>query len=292
MGRNRKDGMINEYVGGVTPIASGERVGTVGPNDVSGKARPPRPHTSFQDPMTTAAIPAQSTTRTSKEPRRIRSMFGSIAPWYDFLNHAFSLNIDTAWRRYTVTQALRPTDLRVLDVACGTGDLAIELRRRIAADGDVVGVDFCRPMLQRAVQKNDLPFLQGDGLALPFPTGSFDLVTIGFGLRNMESLDAGLREMGRVLRPGGRIAILEFTTPTNPIIRFGYLLYFKHILPLVGDMLSRSSAYRYLSKSVLEWPSPRDLSKRIRAAGFTRVKFSMLTFGIAVLHIAERADHD
>jgi demethylmenaquinone methyltransferase/2-methoxy-6-polyprenyl-1,4-benzoquinol methylase len=242
--------------------------------------------------MTPTSTLAANSPRTSKDAGRIRSMFGSIAPWYDFLNHAFSLNIDTLWRRYTVSVALQQDDRRVLDVACGTGDLAIELRRKIASDGEVVGVDFCRPMLERAVRKNDLPFLQGDGLRLPFPTGSFDLVTIGFGLRNMENLDAGLREMGRVLRPGGRIAVLEFTTPVNPIIRFGYLLYFKHVLPLVGDLLSRSSAYRYLSKSVLEWPSPKELSKRIRKAGFTSVKFSMLTFGIAVLHIAERTSHD
>ncbi len=242
--------------------------------------------------MTSTSALAANPPRTSKNPVRIRSMFGSIAPWSDFLNHAFSLNIDTMWRGYTVSAALKPEDRRILDVACGTGDLAIELRRRIDPDGEVVGVDFCRPMLERAVRKNGLPFLQGDGLRLPFPTGAFDLVTIGFGLRNMESLDAGLREMARVLRPGGRIAVLEFTTPTNPLIRFGYLLYFKHVLPLVGDLLSRSSAYRYLSKSVLEWPSPKELSRRMRKAGFTRVKFSMLTFGIAVLHIAERTSHD
>jgi demethylmenaquinone methyltransferase/2-methoxy-6-polyprenyl-1,4-benzoquinol methylase len=140
-------------------------------------------------------------------------------------------------------------------------------------------------MLRRATRKAPLPFLHGDGLRLPFPDGSFDAVTIGFGLRNMASHRAGLAEMRRVLRPGGRLAVLEFTTPRNPLFRLGYLTYFKYLLPAFGNLFSRSRAYSYLAESVLEWPDPRELARSMRSAGFDGVRWSMLSFGIAVLHI-------
>lgn len=225
----------------------------------------------------------------AKHPETIRSMFGSIAPVYDGLNHAFSLNIDKLWRRYAVRQAVRPSDRRILDIACGTGDLTLDLMHAAPRRCEVVGVDFCLPMLRLARRKGrGLPFLQGDGLRLPFADSSFDLVTIAFGLRNMADHKAGLREMCRVLRPGGRVAVLDFTTPPNPAVRAAYLAYFRHILPAVGDAVSGSSAYRYLSRSVLEWPSPRELGRTFRACGFERVRWSELSLGIAVLHIGQK----
>lgn len=235
------------------------------------------------------ALRAPDSPTVSKEARRIQSMFGAIAPVYDLLNHLLSLNIDQAWRRFAVRASLRPTDRRVLDVACGTGDLTAQLQRAASPGTQVVGVDFCEPMLRRAARKQPLPFLLADGLRLPFADRSFDLLTIGFGLRNMESFEAGLREMRRVLRPGGRLAILEFTTPSNPIIRAVYLLYFRRLLPAIGNLVSRSEAYGYLSRSVLEWPSPRELARILKRCGYRRVRHAELSLGIAVLHIAERA---
>ncbi len=222
-----------------------------------------------------------------KDPRKIQSMFGAIAPVYDALNHVFSLNIDRMWRRFTVRQALRADDRRVLDIACGTGDLTIELRRRAPEGCEVFGGDFCLPMLQRAQGKAPGGFLQCDGLNLPFPDATFDLVTVAFGLRNMADTRDGLREMRRVLKPGGRLAVLEFTTPKNPVIRASYLFYFQVFLPFIGNLVSRSTAYRYLSESVMEWPSPKMLARMMRQSGFDRVRGSQLTFGIAALHIAE-----
>lgn len=225
----------------------------------------------------------------SKQTGRIQAMFGSIAPVYDLLNHLFSLNIDTAWRRFAVRTALRPSDRRILDVACGTGDLTAALRRAAAPDALVAGADFCEPMLRIARRKRIGPVLLADGLALPFADATFDLLTIGFGLRNMADTAGGLREMARVLQPGGRLAVLEFTTPANPLFRAAYLLYFRRFLPLVGRLVSRTDAYEYLGRSVLEWPAPPELALTMKACGFARVRHARLTFGIAVLHIAEKA---
>lgn len=224
----------------------------------------------------------------SKESRRIQSMFGRIAPVYDLLNHALSLNVDQSWRRFAVRSALRPTDRRVLDVACGTGDLTAALRRAAPPGCLVLGADFCRPMLDRARHKEPTPFLQADGLRLPFADETFDLLTIGFGLRNMENTEAGLREMRRVLRRGGRLAVLEFTLPANPLVRAAYLAYFCHVLPAIGNAVSRSRAYAYLSQSVRQWPRPRQLARMMKRCGFARVRHAELSLGIAALHIAER----
>ncbi|MEQ8819911.1 MAG: bifunctional demethylmenaquinone methyltransferase/2-methoxy-6-polyprenyl-1,4-benzoquinol methylase UbiE [Sumerlaeia bacterium] len=237
--------------------------------------------------MTASAAPP-----ISKERHRIQRMFGTIAPTYDFFNHAFSLNIDQMWRRFTVKQALRPTDRRVLDLACGTGDLTLALRKAAHRDCEVIGADFCPPMLRIAHKKGrglgEPPFVAGDGLRLPFGGETFDLVTIAFGLRNMEDTEAGLTEMHRVLRPGGRLAVLEFTLPANPLFRLGYLSYFRTVLPAIGRVATKSDAYRYLSESVMEWPNKRELAAMMRRCGFARVRHAELSFGIAVLHIAEK----
>lgn len=218
-------------------------------------------------------------------------MFGAIAPTYDALNTIFSLSIDSWWRRWTARQVIKPRDRAVLDVACGSGALTAALRRVARRDARVVGLDFCRPLLERAPRgTKHIEWLQGDGLNLPFPDGSFDVATIAFGLRNMADHERGLREMRRVLRPGGRLAVLEFTTPANPLIRFGYLLYFRHVLPAIGDFVSGTTAYRYLSKSVLAWPTPDQLSATMRRSGFERVRYRPLSFGIAVLHLADVDD--
>ncbi len=143
-------------------------------------------------------------------------------------------------------------------------------------------------MLALAKRKEAPPVMQADGLRLPFPDESFDLVTIGFGLRNMADYRWGIGEMARTLKPGGRLAILDFTTPSNPFFRTIYLLYFQRLLPLMGDLISRSQAYGYLSRSVLAWPSPKELARDMRNRGLTNIRFSELSMGIAVLHIGEK----
>ncbi len=242
----------------------------------------------------------------SKDPRRIRRMFADIAPTYDFLNHFLSANRDRAWRRQAVRLAgIGPGD-RVLDVCCGTGDLALEAWGRLGAEpaSGIVGTDFCPEMVHRAREKKrtlarrrerppapPLEFLVADTLRLPFADGSFDFVTVGFGIRNVSSLEAGLREMARVLRPGGRAVILEFTTPRSPWFRKLFEVYFHHVLPRLGRWLSSApdpdldNAYEYLPDSVALFPEPEGLSEVLRRAGFAEVSYHLLTFGIAAVHL-------
>lgn len=228
----------------------------------------------------------------SKEARKIRAMFGDIAGRYDFLNRLLSARTDVAWREIAAREALaglQPAD-HLLDLACGTGDLAITLARH-APGARVVGADFARPMLDIAQQKapcTAIPWVEADGLQLPFADDSFDLVTIAFGLRNMESLERGLAEMRRVLRPGGRLAILEFSQPENPLVRAVYQPYFLHVLPRIGALLSRKSAYLYLPFSVLHFPTRRELARTMIRGGFTRVRHCSLSFNIAALHLGEK----
>jgi demethylmenaquinone methyltransferase/2-methoxy-6-polyprenyl-1,4-benzoquinol methylase len=219
-----------------------------------------------------------------KDPAAIQRMFGRIAPTYDFLNHLLSFNIDRRWRTKAVALA-RPQG-PVLDVCTGTGDLAAAFLR--AGRGPVTGVDFCAPMLRAAAGKRacrGARLLRGDALRLPFPTGHFDVVSVAFGIRNVAGLDAGLAELVRVARPGGRILVLEFTTPRSRLFRALYLLYFGRILPFVGNLVSRSRAYSYLNRSVLEWTSEEDLAGRMRKAGCASVAVHPLTFGIAAVHL-------
>jgi demethylmenaquinone methyltransferase/2-methoxy-6-polyprenyl-1,4-benzoquinol methylase len=225
----------------------------------------------------------------------VRGMFGRIAPRYDLLNHLLSLNIDRHWRAHTVNQVgplLAKTDARILDVACGTGDLMLALEAR--SRGMIYGSDFCHPMLIAARQKTKqrqsrATLFEADALNLPLATASLDLVTIAFGFRNLANYQQGLRELLRILKPGGWLAILEFSTPPNPVLSRLYNFYSRAILPTIGGWISGSKeAYSYLPESVRKFPNAEQLADQMRAAGFNNVRFERMTAGIVALHIGER----
>ena len=222
--------------------------------------------------------------------RRVRDMFARISPRYDLLNHLLSVNTDKRWRRAVVEKLrpLLPANAQVLDVACGTGDLSVALFERIGVR--VVGVDFCRPMLELAAQKKpQISFVEGDALQLPFGDAAFDAVTIGFGLRNLSSVENGLHELRRVLKPNGWAAILEFSRPVVPGFRSLAAAYCTRLLPRIGGMISGSrSAYEYLPDSVSRFPDQETLSAMMRDAGFAEVAFQNLTGGVAALHTGRR----
>jgi len=209
-------------------------------------------------------------------------MFDRIAPVYDVMNRVMTAGLDRRWRRETVREVVRPGD-RVLDAACGTGDLAIEASR---AGARVVGLDFSGAMLERARRKApELEWLQGDLLALPFEDGEFDAATVGFGIRNVADLEAGLRELRRVVRPGGRLGVLEITRPTG-FMRPFYSLWFDRVVPLLGRILPGGEAYTYLPASVRRFPGPEELAAAMRAAGFDDVRYRLFAGGIVALHVA------
>jgi demethylmenaquinone methyltransferase/2-methoxy-6-polyprenyl-1,4-benzoquinol methylase len=218
-------------------------------------------------------------------------MFSGIAERYDLLNHVLSVNIDKRWRRLVrekLADVLADPTATVLDVACGTGDLAIELKRN--AKASVVGSDFCRPMLAIAKGKTDqtslkIPLVEGDALGLPFADSSFDAVTIAFGLRNLASFEDGLRELFRILKPGGKLAVLEFSSPRVPGFRALFNFYFTRVLPRIGGAVSGSrGAYEYLPDSVSKFPDQKALSELMQAVGFGSVEYVNLTGGVAAIH--------
>ncbi len=212
----------------------------------------------------------------------VRRMFDRIAPVYDLMNRVMTAGLDRRWRRITVEQAVGPGD-RVLDACCGTGDLAIEATRQGA--GSVVGLDFSEQMLARARAKDDrVEWLQGDVLSLPFGEASFDAATVGFGIRNVDDLDAGLRELRRVLRVGGRLGILEITTPRGVLAPF-YRVWFDRVVPLLGRVLPGGDAYTYLPASVRRFPVPAELSRLLESAGFADVRVRLFAGGIVALHV-------
>lgn len=227
---------------------------------------------------------------------RVRGMFAEIAPRYDLVNRLLSGGIDVLWRRTTVRRAPPPPPGgAILDVCTGTGDLALAYARAAGPAVRVVASDFCRPMLDRGVEKSHraglaVEWVEADAMALPFPAAAFDLVTVAFGLRNIADTARGLAEMARVCKPGGTLAILEFSLPTNAVVRRFYLWYFRRVLPAVGNAVARnrSDAYSYLNRSVEEFPSGERLATMIRAAGFDRVEMVPLTLGIATLSICRR----
>ena len=217
-------------------------------------------------------------------PGGVRAMFDRIAPVYDVMNRVFTMGLDGRWRRLAAAGAVRPGD-RVLDAACGTGDLALADRK---AGGEVTGLDFSERMLERARRKSDqIEWVRGDVLALSFDDASFDAATIGFGIRNVDDLDAGLRELARVVRPGGRLAVLEITRPTG-VLRPFFRLWFDVLIPLAGKVLPGGAAYSYLPASVRRFPGPDDLADALRRAGFADVSYRLLAGSIVSLHVGRR----
>ena len=225
---------------------------------------------------------------------RIRRMFGQIAPWYDFLNHLLSLNIDRSWRSKTARMVPAiPGNGPVLDLCTGTGDLALTYSKA-SVDQTIVGADFCHEMLVRAAEKakgkgvaDRVQFVEADAQELPFPDDQFQIVSVAFGLRNITDPDRGLAEMVRVARPGGKVAVLEFSRPRGRILGPLYRWYFKSVLPRIGQVLARDeeSAYRYLPESVMQFPDGDDLANKLRAAGLADVRYDPFTFGIATLYV-------
>ena len=225
----------------------------------------------------------------------VRGMFGRIAPRYDLLNHLLSLNIDRYWRARTVkrvSEVLARPGARVLDLCCGTGDLMLALQARSRAV--VYGSDFCHPMLVAAHHKVEerrlrSALFEADALNLPVADASVDLITMAFGFRNLANYQQGLGELMRVLSPGGVAAILEFSTPPNPLLSRLYDYYSRAILPVIGGWISGSrEAYSYLPESVRKFPGAADLADQMRAAGFTNVRFERMTAGIVALHLGQR----
>lgn len=223
----------------------------------------------------------------------VRAAFTAIAPRYDLLNHVLSLNVDRRWRRQAV-DALgweRIPRGMYLDLCAGTMDLGLDLAGRPGFGGGVVGADFVVPMLRLGRRKGPAVRAVGaDALALPFPPRRFDGCVVGFGIRNLADVDAGLREIARVLKPGGRLVILDFAMPTAWPIRPLYLFYFRHLLPRVGRVVSKHrDAYAYLPASVAEFASPEEMRDRLSVVGFRNVGFQKLTFGVAALIWGEAA---
>jgi demethylmenaquinone methyltransferase / 2-methoxy-6-polyprenyl-1,4-benzoquinol methylase len=214
-------------------------------------------------------------------PDAVRSMFDRIAPVYDVMNRVMTVGLDVRWRRLAAAAAVRPGD-RVLDAACGTGDLAIAARR--AGAGKVTGLDFSERMLERARRKDEsIDWVCGDLLALPFADGTFDAATVGFGVRNVADLELALRELRRVLAPGGRLAILEITQPRGPLRPF-FSLWFDRVVPLLGKVLPGGSAYTYLPASVKRFPGAEALARLLEACGFEDVGVRLLGGTIVALH--------
>jgi demethylmenaquinone methyltransferase/2-methoxy-6-polyprenyl-1,4-benzoquinol methylase len=241
--------------------------------------------------LATGTTPAGTETERQAS-RWVRDMFGRIAPRYDLLNHLLSLNIDRYWRARTVARVASILDrpgAQVLDVACGTGDLTIALKSRNRS-AHVVGSDFSHPMLVAASRKGSNALFEADALGLPVAEASFDLVTIAFGFRNLTNYRSGLLELGRILKPGGTLAILEFSTPPNRLLARSYGFYSRAILPAIGGMISGSrDAYTYLPESVRKFPDAGGLAQQMRDCGFVNVRFERLTFGIVALHLGQRS---
>lgn len=225
---------------------------------------------------------------------QVNRMFDRVASRYDALNSLMTAGLHHRWReRAGERTELAPGD-SALDVCCGTGDLALELAKRVTPGGHVVGCDFSEPMLDLAREKaaargtDGVRFEWADALQLPYDGERFDAVTVGFGVRNLADLDRGLRELARVLKPGGRAVILEITTPTRPPLSFFYSLWFDRIVPLLGAFSSDPEAYSYLPESVRSFPSPRGLAEKMDAAGFQQIRYTVLAGGIIAIHSGVR----
>lgn len=225
----------------------------------------------------------------------IRKLFDNIAPDYDKLNHILSLNIDKGWRRKAVREIVDAgSPIAVLDVACGTGDFTIEIAQKAAEGSTVIGIDLSEGMMKIGREKIkaagvSAEMVQGDCEALPYPDATFDRISVGFGVRNFEHLEIGLQEMLRVLKPGGKLVILELSVPSNSVIRWFYKLYFLKILPAVGGMVSGDrGAYEYLPASVLNFPAPDKFVAMMKQIGYNGIVHKALTFGICRMYIGKK----
>ncbi|MCE9546343.1 MAG: bifunctional demethylmenaquinone methyltransferase/2-methoxy-6-polyprenyl-1,4-benzoquinol methylase UbiE [Planctomycetia bacterium] len=232
-----------------------------------------------------------------KSETRVRRMFGQIAGRYDLLNHLLSMNVDRYWRWRTVRTVPPRGDGPILDICTGTGDLALAYDRAARGANKIVGSDFCRPMLAigrdkgtRAGTNGRLAWVEADSQRLPFPDNHFQIVSVAFGLRNITDTARGLAEMARVCRPGGRVAVLEFSLPRWQPFRAVYGWYFRNVLPRVGQWLARNrdEAYNYLPQTVGEFPQGEALAAMMRAAGLSEVTYRSLTLGIATLYVGEK----
>jgi demethylmenaquinone methyltransferase / 2-methoxy-6-polyprenyl-1,4-benzoquinol methylase len=233
--------------------------------------------------------------RLSDKGEKIQQMFGGIAPRYDFLNRLLSFGIDRRWRTKAVRLLKYRDGSRILDVATGTGDVALEIALRTPASVKIIGADFCKEMVDLgAVKVAASPYSDRIDLRvapcedLPFANDTFDSITIAFGIRNVVDRKLGLAEMWRVLRPGGRMIILEFSTPRSMLFRQLYYFYFRRLLPVVGGLFSRYNAYKYLPDSVLEFPSQEEFSRMLTETGFRNIHLHELTFGIATIYVGEK----
>jgi len=233
--------------------------------------------------------------RLSEKGEKIQQMFGTIAPRYDLLNRMLSFGIDRRWRKKAVKLVKYREGARILDVATGTGDVALEIARSTPATVKVTGADFCKEMVDLGQIKvaqspyaDRIDFKVAPCEDLPFPDNTFDSITIAFGIRNVVDRKLGLAEMWRVLRPGGRMIILEFSTPRSQLFRQIYYFYFRRMLPMIGGLISKYNAYKYLPDSVLEFPSHEEFSNMMSDAGFCNINICELTFGIASIYAAEK----
>src|SRR6476646_6154297 len=238
-----------------------------------------------------------STTAIDTSGERVQRMFGEIAPHYDRMNHLLSLNVDRYWRRWTVKKLQPTAGEPILDVCTGTGDLAIAFQRATGGKSEIVAADFCPQMLEIGRRKQqlgrigpELSFVEADAQELPFEDNRFAIVSVAFGLRNVADTDRGLAEMTRVCRPNGQVAVLEFSTPRWQPLRAIYLLYFRHVLPRIGQFFARnkSDAYEYLPATVAQFPDGEALAERMRGVGLKNIKYWPLTFGIATLYVGRK----
>jgi demethylmenaquinone methyltransferase/2-methoxy-6-polyprenyl-1,4-benzoquinol methylase len=220
---------------------------------------------------------------------QVRAMFDRIAGFYDLMNSVMTAGLHHRWRaRAADLAALGPGD-SALDVACGTGDLAIELARRVGAGGEVIGSDFSEEMLARARAKAPgLAWEWGNALELPYASGRFDAATVGFGARNFSDLERGLAEMARVVKPGGRVVVLEITTPRKPPLSTFYRVWFDHVVPLIGRLTGEQEAYTYLPSSVRRFPGPEGLAAAMQRAGLSDIRWVLTAGGIIALHVGTK----
>ena len=225
----------------------------------------------------------------------VRRLFDKIASDYDRLNHILSLNIDSLWRKKAVREVVDVNvPLKVLDVACGTGDSTIEIARRVVCGSEVLGIDISEGMMAIGREKIRMAGVSAemsvaDCEDLPYEDNTFDRVSVAFGVRNFEHLERGLAEMCRVLKPDGKLVVLELSIPSNPILRFAYLLYFKKLLPAIGGWISGDrGAYEYLCVSVLRFPSPDRFIPMLETAGFAEIEHKQLSFGICRMYVCRK----